>query len=246
MNLLHLKQQLVEKNKTQADMARLLGRDKSAITNLLKGKRELKAQEVILLAEFLDLTVGQVLGVEKIPTKKSTASRRSDRLEQAAQERMIWSYRREAEPVEVINEVVNDATAVAAMIPFCTPPFIQNQPQPAYHLQDGGWMFIDVNIATTADRVAFEVPDQSLDLEGFMAGDLVIASRGRRPVSSEIVIVTITTGEVTRWTLRKYQPPFLRCHSTRDGFEQLHEERANVAIIATVEKLIRYCSSSIG
>ena len=56
MAMKHLKELLIAKGKTQTELAAVLMRDKSAITNLLQGKRQLKADEVVKIAAFLQVS----------------------------------------------------------------------------------------------------------------------------------------------------------------------------------------------
>jgi transcriptional regulator with XRE-family HTH domain len=65
MNLSHLKKLLVEHGITQTDLARILGRDKSVITNLFQGKRQLKAEEAMQIASVIGVPVTQILGMEQ-------------------------------------------------------------------------------------------------------------------------------------------------------------------------------------
>ncbi len=59
----YLKRLLKEHSVTQADLARLLGRDRSAITHLMYGRRRLKADEALLIAKYLRVPVTEVLGL---------------------------------------------------------------------------------------------------------------------------------------------------------------------------------------
>lgn len=59
-----LKRLLDERGITQTRLAELLGRDRSVITHLLKGKRRLKADEAKTIAEFLNVPVGELFGEE--------------------------------------------------------------------------------------------------------------------------------------------------------------------------------------
>jgi len=61
--LSHLKQLLTRHGITQTELARILGRDKSVITNLFQGKRQLKADEAMLIAGRIGVPVTQILGV---------------------------------------------------------------------------------------------------------------------------------------------------------------------------------------
>jgi len=71
----HLRELLIRCNVSQTDLAKVLGRDKSAITNLLQGKRRLKADEVVKIATFLNVSELEVLGInkeQKIEIKEKT------------------------------------------------------------------------------------------------------------------------------------------------------------------------------
>jgi transcriptional regulator with XRE-family HTH domain len=63
MNLSHLKKLLASHGVSQTDLARILGRDKSVITNLFQGKRQLKADEAMLIARQIGVPVTQILGI---------------------------------------------------------------------------------------------------------------------------------------------------------------------------------------
>lgn len=63
MDIMHLKQLLTRHGITQTDLARILRRDKSVITNLFQGKRQLKAGEAALIASHLGVTVAEVMGI---------------------------------------------------------------------------------------------------------------------------------------------------------------------------------------
>lgn len=65
MDMSKLKALLVENRVTQTELARLFGRDKSVVTNLLQGKRQLKADEATLIARRLNVSVAEVLGVNE-------------------------------------------------------------------------------------------------------------------------------------------------------------------------------------
>lgn len=67
MNLSHLKQLLAKHNVTQTDLAHILGRDKSVVTNLFQGRRQLKAEEAMLIARHIGVPVTQILGIKESP-----------------------------------------------------------------------------------------------------------------------------------------------------------------------------------
>lgn len=61
----HLKQLLSEHGISQTDLARILGRDKAVITNLFHGRRQLKAEEAMVIARHIGVPVSQILGVSE-------------------------------------------------------------------------------------------------------------------------------------------------------------------------------------
>ena len=60
-----LKQLLNDHGITQTELARLLGRDKSVITNLLQGRRRLKADEAAIISQVLNVPVAEILGLDE-------------------------------------------------------------------------------------------------------------------------------------------------------------------------------------
>ena len=59
----HLKELLANHGISQTRLANILGRDKSVVTNLFQGKRQLKADEAALIASHLGVTVAEVMGL---------------------------------------------------------------------------------------------------------------------------------------------------------------------------------------
>ena len=74
MDISNLKRLLQEHNTTQAELARLLGRDRAVITNLMYGRRRLKAEEAMSIANYLNVSVAEVLGVEEAHGLKEATS----------------------------------------------------------------------------------------------------------------------------------------------------------------------------
>lgn len=73
MDTMKLKSLLAQRGITQTELARLLGRDKSVITNLLQGRRQLKADEAGVIARMLGVSVAEILGLEEISGHVSEA-----------------------------------------------------------------------------------------------------------------------------------------------------------------------------
>ncbi|MCI5050268.1 MAG: helix-turn-helix domain-containing protein [Rickettsiales bacterium] len=81
----YLRDLLIEHGKTQTELAQILERDKSAITNLLQGKRQLKADEVVKISQFLNVSVDEVLGLGK-PVKH----RSDDMYRGGGEDEFVW------------------------------------------------------------------------------------------------------------------------------------------------------------
>jgi len=60
-----LKTLLAQHGITQTELARLLGRDKSVVTNLLQGRRQLKADEAAIISQALSVPVAEILGLRE-------------------------------------------------------------------------------------------------------------------------------------------------------------------------------------
>jgi hypothetical protein len=61
-----IKDGLAKSGKTRSGLAKALGRAPSAITDLLAGKRELKASEILAVATYLELAPPPLFGVTRI------------------------------------------------------------------------------------------------------------------------------------------------------------------------------------
>lgn len=65
MDVMKLKMLLIKHGITQTELARLLGRDKSVVTNLMQGRRQLKADEAALIAQRLNVPVAELIGIQE-------------------------------------------------------------------------------------------------------------------------------------------------------------------------------------
>ena len=203
----HLKELLVAKGKTQSQLADALGRDKSAITNLLQGKRQLKASEIPVIAAFLGVHETQVLGMPDTPAPAP--------------------------------EPALDGLQEPARIPFQGAPSPQTL-RSGQLIEDNGRYYYEEAAAPEAHCYMLEVRDDSLNLAGVLRGDLLLCDPKRAAQDGDIVIVQHYNDDGSAQTLiRGYQPPFLEVASSSPLHAKLHEERANVAIMATVIRLIR-------
>lgn len=198
MEMTHLKSLLKSHGITQTQLANMLGRDKSAITNLLQGKRQLKASEVVKIANFMNISETEVLGVE---------------------------------PENGLGEMQR--------IPFSAPPSAKAQLSQHISKQGEGY-YVSAGGQVNDRMFAFEVKDESLNLSGFMVGDIVISELGLKIEAGDFVIVQHYEGGGARTLLRRYQPPFLMPHSTISTYDKLHEERESVKIVSPVLRVIRW------
>jgi hypothetical protein len=57
---------LAKPGKTRSGLARALGKQPSAVTDLLQGKRQLKASQIPIVASYLEIAAPPVLGVTRI------------------------------------------------------------------------------------------------------------------------------------------------------------------------------------
>ncbi len=206
MSMKHLKELLVAKGKTQSQLAEALGRDKSAITNLLQGKRQLKASEIPVIAAFLGVHETHVLGMPDAPAPKP---------------------------------VTDGGLQEAVRIPFQGAPSAQTL-RSGQIVEENGRYYYEETALPEAHCYMLEVRDDSLNLAGVLRGDLLLCDPKRTPQDGDIVIVQHYNEDGSAQTLiRGYQPPFLEVASTTPTHAKLHEDRANVAIMAVVIRLIR-------
>ena len=208
MSMKHLKALLVAKGKTQSQLAEVLGRDKSAITNMLQGKRQLKASEIPVIAAFLGVHETQVLGLaEPEPTPPQPSQTPS---------------MQEPQPVPFQGTPSQQALTSGTVIHQNGRYFAPSPAEPNEH------------------HYMLEAKDDSLNLAGVLIGDLLLCDPVRAPQDGDLVVVQHYQEDGTAHTLlRGYQPPFLEVASTNPKHAKLHEERANVSIVATVIRLTR-------
>lgn len=210
MAMEHLKSLLKSQDVSQTQLAVVLGRDKSAITNLLQGKRKLKADEVIKIARFLNVPEAKVLGIESVaPITTSSASAAS------------FLGMSEGEAIAFMAEPSQQLLASGSIF------------------QKDGRYYLSEATKSTPNTIALEVKDRSLDLSGVMPGDVVIVEMGRPAKPDDVVVVQYYMNDTAQTILRKYQPPFLLPHSSQMDMERLHEARETVRIVGPVVRLVR-------
>lgn len=192
----HLKILMEKRQVSQTDLAKVLRRDKSAITNLLQGKRRLKADEVVRIAEYLGVSEMEVLGKEPSGFEES------------------------------------------ARIPFQSAPS-EKVAASTQVVQEGDRFFLEDAGSVSPKTYALEVRDDSLNLAGFLKGDIVISELDRPVKPGDFVVVQHYEGDGAETIIRHYLPPYLLPHSSDLRYEKLHESRASVRIVSPVLRLIR-------
>ncbi len=197
----HLKQLLVKHGVSQTDLARILGRDKSVITNLFQGRRQLKADEATLIAGHIGVPVARILGVQE---------RAGDGF---AEPPMLIPFQHEPERCKKMSNVVRK--------------------EGKFYLEVGE------NAGYSPKAYALEVHDDSMNLSGIMAGDIVISELDRPCKPGQVVIAQHYQGRGAKTVIRKYQPPFLMPHSTAPSYKPLSLDHDDARLISPLLKLIR-------
>lgn len=200
MNLANLKRLLSKHGINQTDLARILRRDKSVVTNLFQGKRQLKAQEAALIASHIGVPVAEVMGLRE--------------------------------------KAQGGFSETSHLIPF------EGQPSRAKRAvniikKDGQYYLDDSEVQWSPKRFALEMRDDSMNLSGIMAGDIIVSEIDRPCKAKQLVVAQYYKGRGATTIIRRYQPPFLLPHSTSDEFKALSTEDDDVRLVAPVLKLIR-------
>jgi hypothetical protein len=201
MDLSPLKQLLVKHGVSQTDLAHILRRDKAVITNLFQGKRQLKAEEAMLIARHIGVPVTQILGM------------------------------REPASAQTLREP-------PVLIPFQHEPS-RAKKQSNVVKKDGKFYLEVADNNYSAKAYALEVRDDSMNLSGILAGDVVISELDRPCKPGQIVVVQHYEGRGAKTIIRKFEPPFLVPHSTDSGFGPLSAESDEVRVVSPVLKLTR-------
>lgn len=199
MHLARLKELLETHGITQAELARLLKRDRAVITNLMYGRRNLKANEAVTIANYLNVPVSDLLGLGNA-----------------------------------------EALAEPSVIPFQHAPSAASR-KSRHIIKKKGAYFLETEHASGPKMFALEVRDESLNLAGFLPGDIVIADMDRPLVEGDVAVIQHYHEEDNAETiLRRYSPPLLLPHSTQPQFVPLKEKDKSVRIVAPVVKLMRF------
>jgi plasmid maintenance system antidote protein VapI len=86
MDIKLIEQALKKPGKSKSGLARALGRQPSAVTDILKGGREIKARELPIIAEYLELRVPEYNEVAKpTPAELSAVETIKSLLERVAE-----------------------------------------------------------------------------------------------------------------------------------------------------------------
>lgn len=197
----HLKKLLEKHGITQTELARILGRDKSVVTNLFHGRRQLKADEAMLIAAHLGVPVTQILGV------------------------------REGEAAAFAEP--------AQLIPFQHEPELCRKQSNV--VKKDGQFFLEVGEGEgySPKAYALEMRDDSMNLSGILAGDIVISELDRPCKPEQIVVAQHYQGRGAKTIIRKYVPPFLMPHASAPAFRPLSLDSGEARLVSPVLKLIR-------
>lgn len=189
----NLKALLKQHGVSQAELARLLSRDKSVVTNLLQGKRQLKLEEARVIAEHLGIRVNDILGEKP------------------------------------------EGFEAPALIPFQHAP---ERTRKSKHIveKDGKFYLEDQG---DPKAYALEIKDDSLNLAGYLPGDIVVSVLDKKCKKGDVVVVQHYLESGAETILRIYQPPYLQPHSTNPHYRSLHEQEDDVRLVSPVVKLVR-------
>ena len=220
----HLKRLLEQQGWTQSQLADLLGRNRSAVTHLLQGSRQLKADEVVKIAHAFNVSFAEVLGEEatsvavtKTPLAQATTP-----------------------PVEKIltkEVVVEKPVPVEASIQFHIPPSTKLERHPAIRKQGQHYVF-RLSQPANGTQYCIEVTGREVDHLGIIPHDIAFIGPGYQ--EGDLVLVEHQSQQDWRHELRLYQPPYLKSFSSLEGqFHALHEERATVRILGAVYAVTR-------
>jgi transcriptional regulator with XRE-family HTH domain len=231
--MLHLKELLKTHGWSQSQLADLLGRNRSAITHLMKGERQLKADEVVKIAKALQVSFAEVLGEigqasHDIQKQNSTEAPKAspEVIEKIVEKTVIKEI-----PVEVpVRQNIS--------LPFLRAPGTMLRRHPAIRRSDGGSYAFTLSQPPAGAQQVYEVQDREVDQLGVIPHDLAMI--GPDVQEGDLVLVRNHTAEGTDYTLRLYQPPFLKSYSSvGERFGTLHEERASVEIAGAVCAILR-------
>lgn len=181
---------------SQTDLARILGRDKAVVTNLFQGRRRLKADEAMRIAQHLGVSMEEMLG-DQAPAGLD-------------------------EP---------------RFVPFHHTPTHARKSRQV--IKQGGKFYLEDAAAQLPKAYALEVLDDSLNLLGFLPGDIAISQLDLACRPGQIVVAQhyLEAGAITM--LRRYDPPFLMPHSTNPVFRPMSAESEEIRLVSPVIKLVR-------
>lgn len=139
----------------------------------------------------------------------------------------------------MLEDAPPPALAEPALIPFQHAP--QKKLQAASHVlcRDGRYFLVEESAAAHPKRYALEVSDDSMNLAGYLPGDIVLSDMDQPVQGGQIVVAQHYRGNGARTLLRLYQPPFLLPRSTNLEHVPLHLERDDVRVVSPVIKMIR-------
>ena len=199
MDIVHLKNLLIKHGIPQTELAAILGRDKSVVTNLFQGRRRLKADEAAKIAERIGVSIAEVMGRIEPPS--------------------------------------HGFSEAAVLIPFQYAP--KSSRKIAGVVKKGEKFFLEAENNLSKTAYALEMADDSMNLAGIIAGDVIISELNRSFNNESMVVAQHYQkgGAVT--IIRYFSTPFLFPRSSNCEFRPLHLEHDDVRIVSPVLKLIR-------
>lgn len=105
--------------------------------------------------------------------------------------------------------------------------------------RDGKYFYEEPSHASDK-AYALEVRDGSLNLAGFLPGDIVFSELDRPVKKGEVAIVQHYQKSGAQTLLRIHEPPYLRPHSTSAEYKPLHLEEDDVRVVSPVIRLVRW------
>ena len=94
-------------------------------------------------------------------------------------------------------------------------------------------------VTHSKDSYAIEVIDDSMNMSGIFAGDIVISDLARMCRAGQVVIGQHYKGRGAKTVIRKFEPPFLLPHSTSPSYKPFSLDSGEARAVSPVLKLIR-------
>lgn len=139
---------------------------------------------------------------------------------------------------EVLGAEAAAGLAEPSLIPFHHEP-AKARACPHVVRRDGKYYYEEPS-QVSGKAYALEVRDDSLNLAGFLPGDIVFSELDRRVKKGDVAVTQHYEKQDAQTLLRIYEPPYLRPHSTSAAFKPLHLEEDDVRVVSPVIRLVRW------